>query len=125
MEILSAPTLTNIKDGFPNQCLTPIVGEPSYATIKKMERELALNTKSQRNPKSLYGYLQNMTQPSIEHALTNDNMAIPPDPGDQAIYPAGTDDLQCTSKAIREFLLPSIATIKGHMSRTRKNVWST
>ena len=36
MAILSSPTLTNIKDGFPNQRLTPILGEPSYATIKKM-----------------------------------------------------------------------------------------
>ena len=94
MAILSAPTLTNIKDGFPNQRLTPIVGEPSYATIKKMERELAPNAKSQRNPNSLYGYLQYMTQPAIYHALTNENLAIPPDPGDQAAYPAGTDELQ-------------------------------
>ena len=95
MVIFSAPTLTNIKDGFPNQRLTPIVGEPSYTTIKKMERELVPNSKLQRNPNSLYGYLQNMTQPAIYHALTNENLAIPPDPGDQAAYPAGTDELQC------------------------------
>ena len=94
MEILSATTLTNIKDGFTNQHLTSIVGERSYATIKKMERELAPNAKSQRKPNSLYGYLQCMTQPANCHALTNENLAIPPDPGDQAAYPAGTDELQ-------------------------------
>ena len=65
MAILSAPTLTNNKDGFSNQWLTPIVGEPSYATIEKMERELAPNAKSHRNPNSLYGYLQYMTHPAI------------------------------------------------------------
>ena len=44
MGILSAPTLTNIKDGFPNQHLTSIVGEPSYTTINKMKRELGSPT---------------------------------------------------------------------------------
>ena len=36
-----------------------------------------------------------MTHPAIYHALTNENMAIPLDLSDQAIYPAGTDNLQC------------------------------
>ena len=36
-----------------------------------------------------------MTQPAIYHALTNENIAIPLDPGDQAIYPAGNNNLQC------------------------------
>ena len=58
MVILSSPSLINIKDGFRNQYLMPIVGEPSYTTIKKMERELAPNAKSQHNPNYLYGYLQ-------------------------------------------------------------------
>ena len=36
-----------------------------------------------------------MTQPTIYHALTNENIATPLDPGDQVIYPAGTEHLQC------------------------------
>ena len=35
-----------------------------------------------------------MTQPAIYHVPTNENMAIPLDPGDQVVYLAGTDDLQ-------------------------------
>ena len=97
----SVPSVEDFMNAFPNQ-LTPIVGEPTYATLKTLKDQLNANAASV--PTTLggrnNGYLGLTLSPAAYATISPTAFIKPAYPGQHPAIPAGTNAAN-TSAIIR------------------------
>ena len=88
----SVPGVEDFTNAFPNQ-LTPIVGEPTYATLKTLKDQLKANAASV--PTTLggsnHGYLSLILSPAAYATISPTAFVEPTYPGQHPAIPAGTN----------------------------------
>ena len=97
----SIPSVEDFTNAFPTQ-LTPIVGEPTYATLKTLKDQLKANAASV--PTTLgggnHGYLGLILSPATYATISPTAFIKPAYPGQHPAIPAGTNAAN-TSAIIR------------------------
>ena len=103
------PSVEDYTNAFPNQ-LTPIVGEPTYATLKTLKDQLKANAASV--PTTLgggnHGYLGLILSPAAYATISPTAFVKPAYPGQHPAIPAGTNAANTS------------AIIRRHTEDTRK-----
>ena len=88
----SIPSVEDFTNAFPNQ-RTPIVGEPTYATLKTLKDQLKANAAS--IPTTLsggnHGYLGLILSPAAYATISPTAFVEPAYPGQHPTIPAGTN----------------------------------
>ena len=97
----SVPSVEDFTNAFPTQ-LTPIVGEPTYTTLKTLKDQLKANAASM--PTTLdggnHGYLGLILSPATYATISPTVFIEPAYPGQHPTIPAGTNAAN-TSTIIR------------------------
>lgn len=93
---MSSSDDSKITDNFPHKHITPIVGQPTYDTIKELHLKLnenAVKVHSNLGNGSL-GYLGVTVSPAIYNTLSATPFINPPNPGHAFIFPKGVQGPQ-------------------------------
>lgn len=82
-------TLKNISKYFPQKTITPIIGTPSYETIRIIHTELNSNACTVRTNLGSgdHGHLGLTLKPDEYHKQTGTNFTSPSDPGVTPLFP--------------------------------------
>ena len=83
-------TLKNISKSFPQKTLTPIIGTPSYETIRIIHTELKSNACTVRTNLGggNHGHLSLTLTPDEYHKQTGTTFTRPSDPGVTPVFPS-------------------------------------
>ena len=93
---MAPSTDLHITDNFPHKHVTPIVGQPTYETIKELHLKLnenAVKVHSNLGNGSL-GYLGVTVSPAIYNTLSATPFVTPVNPGNAPVFPAGAQNPQ-------------------------------
>jgi hypothetical protein len=112
---MSNSDATKITDNFPHKSIHPIVGQPSYETIKDLHLKLNENAVKVHSNlgNGLLGYLGVTVSPSIFNTLSNIPFVIPPNPGIAPIFPNDATGPQIAN--IRQVFKDEFASFKKYM----------
>jgi hypothetical protein len=87
---------SQITDHFPHKHVTPIIGQPTYETIKELHLKLnenAVKVHSNLGNGSL-GYLDVTVSPAIYNTLSTTPFVTPVNPGNAPVFPDGAQGPQ-------------------------------
>ena len=86
---MSTSDANKIRDNFPHKSIPPIVGQPTYETIKELHLKLNENAVKVHSNlgNGLLGYLGVTVTPAIFNTLSNTPFIIPPNPGIAPFFP--------------------------------------
>ena len=86
---MSTSDANKIRDNFPHKSIPPIVGQPTYETIKELHLKLNENAVKVHSNlgNGLLGYLGVTVTPAIFNTLSNTPFIIPLNPGIAPIFP--------------------------------------
>ena len=105
-----------ITETFPHKHITPIVGQPTYDTIKELHLKLnenAVKVHSNLGNGNL-GYLGVTVEPAIYNTLSAQPFVQPPIPGAAAVFPVGAQGPQITN--IREVFNEETKSFNRYMA---------
>jgi hypothetical protein len=88
---MSTSDANKIRDNFPHKSIPPIVGQPTYETIKELHLKLNENAVKVHSNlgNGLLGYLGVTVTPAIFNTLSNTPFIIPLNPGIAPTFPDG------------------------------------
>ena len=91
-----ASTVEKIRDSFPFLCVDPIVGQPTYDTIKNLHKKLSANAASVHSHlgNGRLGLLYLTVTPEVYNTLSNVPFNPPTNPGPLPTYPDGATQHQ-------------------------------
>ena len=112
---MSSSDSTKITDNFPHKNITPIVGQPSYDTIKELHLQLNENAVKVHSNlgNGLLGYLGVTVTPAIYNTLSAQPFIIPPNPGVAPIFPDAPTVAQIEN--VRRVFREEFAAFKKYM----------
>ena len=89
-------TVESVTESFPNSSIDEIIGEPTYATIKKVERALIENASSIQSELGggQHGYLGLVLRPAKYLTITGNAFAPHNNPGVVPIFPPNATQFQ-------------------------------
>jgi hypothetical protein len=113
--IMSTSDAPKITDNFPHKSIPPIVGQPSYETIKELHLKLNENAVKVHSNlgNGLLGYLGVTVTTAIFNTLSNTPFVIPPNPGVAPVFPADATGPQITN--IRQEFREQFAAFKMYV----------
>jgi hypothetical protein len=112
---MSTSDATKITDNFPHKRIQPIVGQPSYETIKELHLKLNENAVKVHSNlgNGLLGYLGVTVTPEIFDTLSNTPFVVPPNPGTTPVFPADGTGPQIANA--RQVFKEEFAAFKKYM----------
>jgi hypothetical protein len=112
---MSTTDSTKITDNFPHKNIAPIVGQPSYETIKELHLKLNENAVKVHSNlgNGLLGYLGVTVTPAIFDTLSAAPFVIPPNPSTAPIFPADATGPQIAN--LRQVFKEEFASFKRYM----------
>jgi hypothetical protein len=102
---------SKITDNFPHKTITPIIGQPTYESIKELHLKLNENAVKVHSHlgNGLLGFLGVTVTPAVYDTLSNAPFVVPANPGVAPVFPAGATGPQIANiriifaEALRSF----------------------
>jgi hypothetical protein len=112
---MSTSDATKITDNFPHKSIPPIVGQPSYETLKELHLKLNENAVKVHSNlgNGLLGYLGVTVTPAIFDTLSDEPFEIPDNPGTSPAFPDDATGPQIAN--IRQVFKEDFVAFKKYM----------